>query len=120
MALRFVVLQSNWKCEVEVGPETSRLKEDLQVMEAASRALEVFERMQAEPALTMFPEHVSEEPKLDPFMLVYRSNDHSDGAFLVLTHVCLANIGLHEKAAKMREALDAMKAKAKQSPTTSK
>lgn len=104
---RYLVVQSNWQCEVELDKEASQLDDDQQSLEAATRAVEVFEGNRSEPKLTMFPDCAQQKPTLGTLMLVCRSDDDSGRLALIYTHVCLANIGLHEKAAKMRAELDA-------------
>jgi len=103
----FVVLNSNWKCEISLGKDASQFRDERELWEASIRAVEVFKGIRTTPKLTVLPEYRGQKPTLAPTMLVYVKSLTANDTAIVWTHYCLELIGLHKESAKLKAAFDA-------------
>jgi hypothetical protein len=103
----FVVLNSNWKCEISLGQDASQFRDERQLWEASIRAVEVFKGIRTTPKLTVLPDCRGQKPTLATTMLVYEKSLKANSTAIVWTHYCLELIGLHKESAKLKAAFEA-------------
>jgi len=102
----FVVVNSNWKCEISLDENGSQFRDERPFMEAAIRAVEVFKGIRSEPRLTLFPDCRGQKPTLATIMIVYEKSLEANNAALVYAHFCLEKIGLHKESTELRASLE--------------
>ena len=103
----FVVLNSNWKCEISLGEDASQFRDERHLWEASIRTVEVFKGIRTTPKLTVLPEFRGQKPTLAITMLVFAKSVKTNSTAIVWTHYCLELIGLHKESAKLKAAFDA-------------
>lgn len=103
----YIITSSNWTMEVPMDDYNSQFDINAQVMEAATRAIEVFRGIKYEGLqITMQPECQNEEPFLGTTILVHPKGSSSENAAVVFTHVCLANMGLYKDSNELEKILE--------------
>jgi hypothetical protein len=97
----FVITGTNWTTEIQLDEFNAKFDNETQIHEAATRAIEVFKMMREDARLIMNPDSRLENPQLGTTVLVHLKGTDPENALVVITHVCLGNIGLYKEAAEM-------------------
>jgi hypothetical protein len=102
----YTVTSSNWSIDIQMDEHNAALDLQHQIMEAGTRAVEIFKGMRGGPELKMFPDYKDEEPYLGTTILIHPVETDPEEAAIVFTHVCLANMGLYKESVILSEVLE--------------
>ena len=102
----YTVTSSNWSIDIQMDEYNAAFDLQHQIMEAGTRAVEIFKGTRGGPELKMFPDYKDEEPYLGTTILVHPVETDPEEAAIVFTHVCLANMGLYKESIILSEVLE--------------
>lgn len=100
----YIITAPNWTMEVALDEYNAQFSKEDQLLEAATRAVEVFKMMREDCRIVMNPDSRDENPQLGTTILVHLKGTNPDAAANILTHVCMGNTGLYKDAAVMEAA----------------
>ena len=100
----YIVSGVNWSCEIAIDEFNAQFEQGLQLMEAATRAVEVFKGVRTPPPeLILFPHCQGQKPQMGTVLLVTLKGGDPKRAAVIYTHVCLANTGFYADSVKMEQ-----------------
>lgn len=97
----YTVRGANWEVNIPTCPYNQQFSTGVQMTEIASKALEVFKGIRKDYILKL--DDGNETPHVGPTLLVYLegSKKGQENPFLVLTHVCFADVGCYSDSVEM-------------------
>ncbi len=102
----YIVTGANFIVEIALDEYNARFSKEDQILEAATRAIEVCKQMREDAHIVMNPESRDEKPFLGTTVLVHLKDTNPDAAAVVLTHICMGNTGLYKDAMVMEAELN--------------
>jgi hypothetical protein len=103
----YIVTGANWTAEIGLDEYNAQFGKETQIQEAATRAIEVFKMLREDFRITMNAESRDENPKLGTTILVHLKGTNPESALVVLTHICLGDMGLYKEAYAMEQTFKA-------------
>jgi hypothetical protein len=96
------VTGSNWTAEVQPDDFDTQFGVEEQMLESASRCVEIFEGLREPPPyIKLNPESKDEQPQIGTTMLCHLKGSDPGEAAIIFSHVVYADCGLYEKSKKM-------------------
>jgi hypothetical protein len=90
----YLVAGANWDCEIQMDPDDAECTRDVQIVEAATKAVEVFKGIIDNDTFKITDDQ--ESPYLGATLFVQLKGTNPDKGVFVFSHIALANGGFYK------------------------